>query len=338
MKYSPENIVTLQPDEVFVFGSNVFGKHCSGAARIAMDRFGAVWGKGVGRQGQSYAIPTMEGNIEVLKMYVDDFLQYASHYPKTTFLVTRIGCGIAGYKDSQIAPMFARALTMENVLLPKSFLDCLVKGNGMNDHYVEIPDMAYEGMKYTIDYAKRRHCHLTLPPDSMSWARLKGEYVFFWKDTDDSPYVTEKCLSQWYYAPFLVNGQWYNCAEQFMMAEKARLFGDYEIERQILAQADQMTIKKLGRMVRNFDESVWRKHRTKIIKQGNLAKFSQNPQLRDFLLATGETVLVEASPNDVIWGIGLAKENADATNPARWRGLNLLGFTLMEVRDELRKL
>ncbi|MBD5268430.1 MAG: hypothetical protein HDS45_02355 [Bacteroides sp.] len=128
MKYTPENITSLDRDEVFVFGSNLAGNHAGGAARVARERFGAIMGQGVGLQGQSYAIPTMQGGVETIKPYVDEFIELAREWDQTTFYVTRIGCGIAGFTDEQIAPLFAEALNLYNVRLPKSFVDILTKG------------------------------------------------------------------------------------------------------------------------------------------------------------------------------------------------------------------
>lgn len=120
--YSSERIDTLKDNEVFVFGSNLQGYHGGGAARVAMEKFGAVWGQGVGMQGQSYGIPTMHGGVNAIKPYVDEFIDYAKSHPEKTFLVTRIGCGIAGFRDEEMAPLFAAAVEIENVLLPKSFV------------------------------------------------------------------------------------------------------------------------------------------------------------------------------------------------------------------------
>lgn len=127
MRYTPENITGLGPDEIFVFGSNLQGIHAGGAARVAHKRFGAIMGQGVGMQGQSYAIPTMQGGVETIRPYVDDFLDLADEWDQNTFLVTRIGCGIAGFTDEEIAPLFDRALDMYNVVLPKSFVEILVR-------------------------------------------------------------------------------------------------------------------------------------------------------------------------------------------------------------------
>lgn len=126
-EFTPDFIKELKPNEVFVFGSNLMGAHVSGAARIAHKSFGAVWGKGVGAQGQSYAIPTMHGGIDVIKPYVDDFITYAKEHKDKVFLVTRIGCGIAGFKDEEMAPLFLEATKVDNIVLPKSFVSILNK-------------------------------------------------------------------------------------------------------------------------------------------------------------------------------------------------------------------
>ncbi len=121
-EYTPERIENLRQNEIFVFGSNLAGYHGGGAARLAYERFGAVWGQGTGLQGQSYAIPTMQGGVETIKPYVDEFIEFAKEHPELDFLVTRIGCGIAGFKDEEIAPLFFHALAWENIILPKSFV------------------------------------------------------------------------------------------------------------------------------------------------------------------------------------------------------------------------
>ena len=118
-KYTPEYIETLAPNEVFVFGSNLQGFHGGGAAAAALRHFGAVWGQGVGLQGQSYAIPTMQGGVETIRPYVEEFIRFARERRDLTFYVTRIGCGIAGFTDEEIAPLFADALGDENIVLPR---------------------------------------------------------------------------------------------------------------------------------------------------------------------------------------------------------------------------
>ena len=115
------HIDKLQPGEIFVFGSNLLGMHAGGAARAAYHKFGAVMGQGVGLQGQSYAIPTMQGGVETIKPYVDEFIDFARQHPELTFLVTRIGCGIAGFRDEEIAPLFTEAHQMSNVVLPPNW-------------------------------------------------------------------------------------------------------------------------------------------------------------------------------------------------------------------------
>ncbi|MBR1434281.1 MAG: hypothetical protein IJ584_04115 [Bacteroidales bacterium] len=124
-EFTPEFITELKTDEVFVFGSNLAGMHGGGAAYVAFKKFGAVMGCGVGLRGQSYAIPTMQGGVETIKPYVDEFITFASAHPELFFYVTRIGCGIAGFRDKEIAPLFAKAVGLENVCLPKSFVNNL---------------------------------------------------------------------------------------------------------------------------------------------------------------------------------------------------------------------
>lgn len=124
-EYTPDAIDSLKSDEVFVFGSNLHGHHGGGAARAAINKFGAIWGQGVGLQGQSYAIPTMQGGVETIKPYVDQFVGFAKEHTELFFYVTRIGCGIAGFKDSDIAPLFKDAMGIANICLPKAFAEVL---------------------------------------------------------------------------------------------------------------------------------------------------------------------------------------------------------------------
>ena len=119
--FTPDRITELQPNEIFVFGSNLQGAHAGGAAYIAYEKFGAVWGQGVGLQGQSYAIPTMQGGVETIKPYVDEFISFAKAHKEYTFFVTRIGCGIAGFSADEIAPLFYHSMDVENIILPDDF-------------------------------------------------------------------------------------------------------------------------------------------------------------------------------------------------------------------------
>ncbi|GAB3947884.1 NADAR family protein [Spirosoma harenae] len=180
-------------------------------------------------------------------------------------------------------------------------------------------------MLYTIDWL--------IEQDKKS-ARLK--YLFFWgHQPHKDGRITESCLSQWWVAPFVVDGVPYRTAEHYMMAEKARLFNDTDVLTKILTCQSPAEAKKLGRMVQNFDPVLWESHCFEIVVTGNFHKFSQNPDLRDYLLTTGNRILVEASPVDTIWGVGLAKGDPVIENPSLWKGKNLLGFALMEVRDRL---
>ena len=125
-EYTPDRITELKPNEVFVFGSNLAGSHSGGAVRLANSRFGAIWGQGVGLQGQSYGIPTMQGGVETIKPYVVEFIRFAKQHRELKFLVTKIGCGIAGFTADEIAPLFKDAIDVENVILPKEFDDIII--------------------------------------------------------------------------------------------------------------------------------------------------------------------------------------------------------------------
>ena len=157
-------------------------------------------------------------------------------------------------------------------------------------------------------------------------------YLFFWGHHEDSETPTKACLSQWYASSFTVDGKEYATAEHFMMSRKARLFKDERCEEQIIACSHPSEAKKMGRMIANFDENIWNQHKFAIVVQASVEKFSQNPPLLAFLLSTSNRILVEASPADPIWGIGLAQDHRDATDPKKWKGPNLLGFALMTAR------
>lgn len=182
-------------------------------------------------------------------------------------------------------------------------------------------------------------------------AGAKVKYLHFWghRPRPDGR-VGAGCLSQWWPSEFTVDGVAYATAEHWMMAEKARLFGDAEAEARVLAAGHPSVAKKAGRLVRGFDEDIWERERFRIVVEGSVHKFAADAELRAFLLGTGERsgtgvpptagrgrVLVEASPVDRVWGIGLAADDEAAGDPERWRGPNLLGFALMEARDRLRE-
>jgi ribA/ribD-fused uncharacterized protein len=167
-----------------------------------------------------------------------------------------------------------------------------------------------------------------------SGARLK--YLFFWGHTPARRgEVGKECLSQWYPARFEVDGLSFPTAEHYMMYRKALLFGDGETAERIRLAPEPGAVKALGRSVRGFVEATWSEQRFAIVTEGNYAKFSQSAERREFLLNTKERVLVEASPVDRVWGIGLAADHEHAEYPPNWPGLNLLGFALMDVRERL---
>ena len=167
-------------------------------------------------------------------------------------------------------------------------------------------------------------------------AGSRVKYLHFWghRPRPDGG-IGASCLSQWWPSPFVVDGSRYATAEHWMMAGKARLFGDERARERVLAAAHPAAAKKAGRLVRGFDEAIWERERFRIVVEGSVHKFAADEALRAFLLGTGERVLVEASPVDRVWGIGLAANDEAAAEPERWRGLNLLGFALMEARARL---
>ena len=159
-RFTPEMITHLAENEIFVFGSNLAGSHGGGAARLAHKRFGAVWGLGVGLQGQCYAIPTMHGGVDVIKPYFDQFIEFASTHREYIFLVTKIGCGIAGFKDKDIAPLFAAAIGIENVILPESFVNIICnmrQDNIINDKIrgCLMAGAAGDALGYEVEFMSR---------------------------------------------------------------------------------------------------------------------------------------------------------------------------------------
>ena len=161
--------------------------------------------------------------------------------------------------------------------------------------------------------------------------------IYFWGHTSNPKKMTAACFSQWYDCYFEVDGIQYHTTEQYMMASKARLFGDEEVLLEIMESYHPHDYKKLGRKVRGFVPEPWDAEKYDIVVAGNKAKFSQNADIREFLLSTGDAILVEASPYDKIWGIGLDRETAMKGSVEQWQGENLLGCALMEVRDWLRE-
>ncbi|MBY6213305.1 NADAR family protein [Microbulbifer agarilyticus] len=163
----------------------------------------------------------------------------------------------------------------------------------------------------------------------------KVKYVFFWGHQKAKNVVSKSCFSQWYESPYESGGHRFMTAEHHMMYQKAILFGDSVAAERLLSASNPGEAKAIGREVRGFDQAKWDEHRFGIVVSANLAKFGSYPELKQFLLNTGNRVLVEASPVDKIWGIGLAEDNPACEHPSQWKGANLLGFALMEVRDQL---
>ena len=164
------------------------------------------------------------------------------------------------------------------------------------------------------------------------------QFTFFWKPlTQNYNYIGAGCLSQWQQDyPFEEDGVEYKTAEHYMMAGKAKLFNDKEYLRKILNSNHPSKTKKLGSQVRGFKNNIWEQHRCDIVIKANYLKFTQHPELKEYLLNTGDNVLVEASPYDRIWGIGMESKHPNSNNVKLWKGINLLGFCLMEVRDQLK--
>lgn len=165
----------------------------------------------------------------------------------------------------------------------------------------------------------------------------KIEFVFFWGHRPSKNGITKSCFSQWWKSEFYEEHYKYCCMEQYMMSKKALLFDDKEVFEQIMASDEPNKIKSLGRKIRNFDEKIWNDVKYSIVLNGNYLKFTQNRNLMNFLLSTGDKILVEASPMDIIWGIGMSKNDERINNPDEWQGENLLGFALTEVREEIKR-
>lgn len=163
------------------------------------------------------------------------------------------------------------------------------------------------------------------------------KFIFFWGHTNkNNEDIGKFVFSQWFHAPFTVDGIEYPTSEHWMMAGKARLFNDREAFAKIIKADKPGEVKEIGRQIKRFDEAMWDRKKYEIVKTGNIHKFHQNKKLKDFLLGTADRVIVEASPTDTVWGIGLSQDSKMVDNPYTWRGQNLLGFALMEVRDFLR--
>jgi ribA/ribD-fused uncharacterized protein len=166
-------------------------------------------------------------------------------------------------------------------------------------------------------------------------SKKRLHYIFFWQT--DKGALSPGCFSQWQRSYFVADNNRYNCAEQYMMGRKALIFNDLETFDKIVSANHPKQIKSLGREVRNFNATLWDNVKYSVVLNGNFYKFTQNDEMLKILISTGDKIIVEASPLDKIWGVGLSEENSIIENPNDWKGKNLLGFALMEVRDELKK-
>ena len=178
-------------------------------------------------------------------------------------------------------------------------------------------------MKYTVE---------DLIKEKKDWS--KDDFIFFWKIRKGKE-INKSCLSQWYPSEFIVKGRRYSCAEQYMMAQKALLFEDEESYKKIIASSEPKEIKTLGGKVKGFDPVKWDEEKYRIVREGNFAKFTQKQELRGYLVSTECKILVEVSPYDNVWGIGINESNPDILDPSKWKGQNLLDFILMDIRDEI---
>lgn len=208
------------------------------------------------------------------------------------------------------------------------------------DYTEEHNDMEFVNEDLFVSYWQKNG----KPEFDVKWLKKKYnsgqkiKYEFFWghRPSPDKT-ITKSCLSQWWKSNFCEDTDEYCCMEQYMMSAKAKLFGDKEVNKQIMDCSDPSKIKALGRKVHHFDEKIWDKVKYSIVLNGNYLKFSQDRRLMNFLLNTNDKVLVEASPYDKIWGIQMSEKDERVENPFKWGGSNLLGFALMEVREELKR-
>ena len=202
-----------------------------------------------------------------------------------------------------------------------------------------INENVFSNNDYKIEYCneegKQKYSLSKLKTDFNKGKKI--DFLFFYGHTNDKNEITKSSLSQWYIKDFKANNLTFNCMEKYMMYNKALLFDDKKIAEEILNNNQPKTIKGLGRKVSNFKDETWDKVKYTIILKGNYHKFSQNNDLRNFLLNTKNKILVEASPYDKVWGIKMKYDNENIENPFFWQGENLLGFALMEVRDEIKR-
>lgn len=252
-----------------------------------------------------------------LQSRIRGILQVAAKYNYKHLVLGAWGCGVYHNDPKQIARIFH---------------DELMKMTG----YFESVEFAVCGKSTNYQCFCKEFSKEASGQDVKSKGVPTGEpeYHFFYGHDPKKLGDEQACFSQWYHRWFTVDGHRYNCMEQYMMSEKARLFKDKEMLIAILGESDQAKIKAYGRQVKGFDPEIWHKHCIDIVFKGNYAKFTQNEDLKQYLLATGDKVLVEASPTDTIWGIGM-RATAKAKDHRNWRGQNLLGYTLTRVKQQI---
>lgn len=359
--WSGDTISELKENQIFVFGSNPEGRHGAGSAKAAM-RFGAKYGIGRGLKGQTYALITKnlskgyteketgitystEGykslSPEQISSNIQDLYDCANKNPEKQFIVVYKNDtypngapkkSLNGYTGEEIFELFTKNKEVPaNMIFHNSFKPLALK---------------------LIETPKEQPIQTTVKKDE------NEKFTFFF---------TSACeCSQWHPAIFTYKDITFTSTEQFMMYSKAKLFGDHEVAERILSwntcdlmkdfidgkigsegilknpaviakwNEIQKDIKALGREVENYDESIWLSKRVAIVSVGNREKFSQNPHLKAVLMDSDGTTLVEASPYDKIWGIGMNAANKNATNPEKWNGLNLLGKILTELRERFK--
>lgn len=255
----------------------------------------------------------------------------------------QIGCGSIGWRWGSGEEYKFKFFDWFNMLSEndrEKYKELFPKPKIWDDFYNDGDDYKEEYFNHITPYwnkdGKPEYSLKDLIKEYNSGNRIK--YIFFWgHQPSKTGELTKSCFSQWWKCNFSDDDGDYNCAEQYMMSKKALLFGDIDIYKEIMKSKHPKEIKALGRKIRNFSEDVWNEEKYSIVLNGNYAKFSQNKELRDYLIETKNRVIAEASPYDNIWGIKMSTDNPKVENPIAWKGQNLLGFALMEVRNELNR-
>lgn len=302
-----------------------------------------IWGKDNVYDDIAYAlyISTLKSNNE--KKIIPYFIKLLNLYDKKYFDSKFSYCLLDIEPDNDLLPYIIKALeaSLENKMYLQSsqLLPVIVNYDKKNaKKYIPIfKKHIKDDSRISISIEKTIN---NLNDYSLSWIKQKFnnrellDFIFFWGHTNKQQETIGKfCFSQWYESPFTVEKVTYKTAEHWMMAQKALLFGDETVFKKIIETNNPSEVKELGRQVSNYDDITWIENRFEIVKQGNIHKFDQNSALKNYLLSTENKIIVEASPVDSIWGIGVSQDDPYVTNFNTWQGENLLGFVLMEVRD-----